>query len=79
MVKFSTDVFGTYRRGIGEKYRKGLLCKSDLKVDSNEKLGGSGSQQSLSTCMGLWRSRVICILNVLFLHKNFFLFPFATA
>jgi hypothetical protein len=35
-----------------------------LKVDSNEKLGGSGRTQLTSYCLALGRSRVICNFNV---------------
>ncbi len=41
-----------------------------LKVDSNEKIGGSGRRQKFSIYLALWRSRVICNLNVLFLFKT---------
>jgi hypothetical protein len=47
--------------------------KSSLKVDSNEKWGGSRRR---SFRLGLWRSRVICILNISFLCKT--PFPVAT-
>ncbi len=46
-----------------------------LKVDSNENLGGTRKSLSLSFCLGLWQSRVICSLNMSFLFKiHFFRF-----
>ncbi len=41
-----------------------------LKVDGNEKLGGSRRAQLLSYSLALWRSKVILNLNVLFLCKQ---------
>ncbi len=38
-----------------------------LKVDGNEKLGGSGRGQLFSFSLALRRSRVICNMNVAFL------------
>jgi hypothetical protein len=49
------------------------------KVDSNEKLGGSGRTQLFSYSLALWRLRVICNLNVSFCVKILFPFPLATA
>jgi hypothetical protein len=44
--------------------------KSSLKVDGNEKRGGSGRRQQISFSLPLWRSRVILNLNVSFLCKQ---------
>jgi hypothetical protein len=43
-----------------------------LNLDGNEKRGGSGRRQKFSFCLALWRSRVICNLNVSFLVKTHF-------
>jgi hypothetical protein len=41
-----------------------------LKVDGNEKSGGSERWQWLGISLGLWRLKAICHLNMLFLCKN---------
>ncbi len=41
-----------------------------LQVDGTEKREGSGRRQKFSFCPALWRSRVICNLNVLCLFKT---------
>ena len=46
------------------------LPSSTLKVDGSEKWGGSGRRSSLRFSLRLWRSRVICNLNMSFLSEK---------
>jgi hypothetical protein len=50
------------------------IKESPLKVDSNEKLGGSERSEKFSFSLVLWRSRVIFNLNMLIPVKLLFRF-----
>jgi hypothetical protein len=50
-----------------------------LKVDSDEKLGGSGRRQMSGNGLGPWRSIFMYILNLSFCVEKQFPFPLSTA
>ncbi len=60
------------------KKRLSKVKSKILKVDSNEKLGGS-KRQKLIFNLALWRSRFIWIWTCLFQSNSLFPFPLATA
>ncbi len=64
-----------------EKKIKMFFLFNYLKVDGNEKRGGSGRRQQISPSLALWRSRANSNLNVSFLCTlhNLFPLPLATA
>jgi hypothetical protein len=56
-------------RRVGVKEEGGRDKEWELKVDGNEKNGGSGRSQMIDNGLGPWRSRFVYNLNMQLLSK----------